>query len=282
VRTASPHLTDVLHAERAGSRRASQDRLVILPTAVAVLDGASGPPSSGRDGGWYAGVLAAELAARLPDHGRRLADVLADAIQAVTDSHRLVPGAAPSSTVALLRWTDTRADALVLGDSTIAVITGEREEVLTDQRLAAVAPELRREYRRLLADHGYDEEHQRTMRQILEEERRRRNQPGGYWIAEADPQAARQAVQRTWSTDALDAVVLASDGVSRGTDLYDTFPSWCSLTAHARRHGPDAVLDAIRRDERTDPDGRRWPRSKPSDDQALFVVTFQPDRTPTR
>jgi hypothetical protein len=128
-------------AERAAGDAPSQDRTVLLPNAVAVLDGASTPDPVERDGGWYAGELAAQLADRLADTSLDLATVLADSIAAVASGYRLVPGRSPSSTVAMLRWTGDRADGLVLGDSSLVVFSpaGTAEEVV-DDRLADVAP----------------------------------------------------------------------------------------------------------------------------------------------
>jgi hypothetical protein len=35
------------------------------------------------------------------------------------------------------------------------------------------------------------------------------------------------------------------------------------------------VLDVVRGAELSDPDGKRWPRPKPHDDQALVVLEFE-------
>jgi len=63
-------LTRVRVAERSAGSQLSQDRTVLLPGAVAVLDGASTPEPDDQDGGWYAGRLAEQLAVRLPDRER--------------------------------------------------------------------------------------------------------------------------------------------------------------------------------------------------------------------
>ena len=90
------------------------------------------------------------------------------------------------------------------------------------------------------------------------EQRRHRNRPAGYWSAEATPTAAGQAITRSWTRAAVTAALLASDGVSRG--IGRAVPDWT------------AALRLVRAPEQADPDGRRWPRSKPYDDQALIVV----------
>jgi hypothetical protein len=248
---------------------------VVLPNAVAVLDGASAPDPVERDGGWYAGQLAEQLADRLADPGLDLPTVLADSIAAVTFRHRLVPGSSPSSTVAMLRWTRGLVEGLVLGDSSLVVFPpGGAAEELVDDRLARVAPAQRVAYHdRLTAGGGYDHAHRSLLRQLLGEQRRHRNSPDGYWIAEAEPAAARHALARSWPAGALSAAVLATDGVSRGVGRAG-LPTWSAVLDLADRSGPSAVLDAVRAAEAADPDGRRWPRSKRHDDQALVVVAW--------
>jgi hypothetical protein len=268
-------------AERAAGAQPSQDRVVVLARAVAVLDGASAPDPSERDGGWYAGQLAAELAHRLEDPALDLATILADAIAAVATGHRLTAGDSPSSTVTILRWTDGRVDGLVLGDSPLVTVHADgRVEDVVDDRLASVAPRQRVAYHdRLAAGGGYDDTHRRLLRELVGEQRRRRNRPDGYWIAEADAGAARHAIVRSWPAAAVSAALLATDGVSRGIGgaAGMALPDWRSAYDLAMSAGPRAVLDAVRTPEEEDPDGRRWPRSKRHDDQALVLLVWKPE-----
>ena len=258
-------------AERPAGSKPSQDRTVLLPTAAAVLDGASAPDPTAQDGGWYADQLARQLAARL-ESTVDLITVLADAIAAVAGEHRLVPGRSPSSTVTLLRWDADTVEGLVLGDSPLVVVT-DTIEVVVDDRLAAVAPRQRVAYHdRLAAGGGYDDGHRDLLRALVGEQRRHRNRPDGYWIAEASPVAAGQALTRRWPAAAVRTALLVSDGVSRG--IGRAVPDWPAALALLERAGPDALLDAIRAPERADPDGRRWPRAKPYDDQALIHVSW--------
>jgi hypothetical protein len=271
---APARLTAVGAAERAAGSKASQDRIVVLPDAVAVLDGASAPDPSDRDGGWYAARLAEELTGRLGNRKLDLPTVLGDSIAAVTNAYRLVPGSSPSSTVTLLRWDESRVDGLVLGDSPLVVFgPAGRPEVVVDDRLAAVAPAQRVAYHdRLAAGGGYDDGHRALLRDLVGEQRRHRNRPDGYWIAEATPAAARQALTRSWPAAAVTTALLASDGVSRG--IGRAVSDWPAALTLVDAHGPGALLDAVRAPEQADPDGRRWPRSKPYDDQALVVIRF--------
>ncbi|MCP2259425.1 Protein phosphatase 2C [Streptoalloteichus tenebrarius] len=260
-------------AERPGAGR-TEDRVVVLPNAVALLDGATTLLPTAHDGGWYAERLGEALRTRLADGtGTDLADVLAAAIEDVVTTHDLRPGESPSSTVALVRWDDEVVEGLVLADSPVVAFTDADVHVVADHRLAQV-PRTVAYGPRLRAGGGFDDEHWATLVASARGVREWRNREGGFWVAEAVPAAAHQAVRASWPRADVRAVVMASDGVSCGVEDYGVFPDWSALLACAERHGPDAVLDRVRAAEESDPDGRRWPRSKRHDDQSLAVIRF--------
>jgi hypothetical protein len=246
-------------AERAGvgidgRPRPTEDRVVVLDGAVLLLDGATATSPDLPSGGWYADLLAKQLADELrarPDEDLEL--LLAQAIAAVAHAHGLRPEASPSSTVAMLRWTDDRIDGLVLADSPIVAFGQTGCELLADERLASL-----RNKGKLNTSADV-----RALRNTIE----------GFWVAEADPAAARHAVRRSWPAGTLDSVLLASDGVAVGVDDYGLF-GWPHVLKIARTQGLSAVLDAVRTAENADPHGEKWPRPKRHDDQALILVEF--------
>jgi hypothetical protein len=257
-----------------GAVRPSEDVVVVLPEAVLLLDGATSVDPDLPSGGWYASRLAGELAGRLAGYpDTDLADLLAAAIRTVARDHALTPGKSPSSTVALLRWTDTAIEGLVLADSPIVAFTESGPAVLTDNRLAAM-PRGAGYRDRLSAGAGYDETHLVALRNAVEKMSAHRNVEGGFWVAEADPDAAHYAERTTWRRDQVTTVLMASDGVSCGVDSYGVFPDWSAVRDLVTESGPEAVLDRVRAAEQQDLDGARWPRAKPHDDQALVVVNF--------
>ncbi|MDQ7808992.1 protein phosphatase 2C domain-containing protein [Amycolatopsis sp. A133] len=256
-----------------GQGRPSEDRVVVLDDAVVVLDGATNLTPGLPSGGWYADRLAEQLGAGLraaPD--RDLAALLEDAIREVATAHELVPGASPSSTVAIARWTQDRVDALVLADSPVVAFAGGQARPLVDDRLSRL-PASRHTYPQLLrSGAGYGEELAGALRTgMATTAQRYRNREHGFWVAEADPAAAGQAVQASWDRRELDGLLLATDGVSCGVDEYGLF-DWPEAFALARAEGPGAVLAAVRHAELEDPDGLRWPRPKRHDDQLLVLV----------
>ena len=257
-----------------GAVRPSEDVVVVLPNAVVLLDGATSLDPALPTGGWYASRLAGELAGRLTGYPNTdLADLLAAAIKTVARDHELVPGKAPSSTVALLRWNDTTIEGLVLADSPIVAFTSEGPSLLTDGRLDAM-PRGAGYRDRLTEGGGYDENPLVAPRDAASAMATRRNVDGGFWVAEADPDAAHHAERTKWSRAEVTTILMASDGVSCGVDRYGVFADWREVRDMAAAAGPEAVLDRVRAAELQDPDGTRWPRPKPHDDQALVVAHF--------
>lgn len=259
-----------------GAPRPSEDVVSVLPNGVVLLDGATSLRPELKGGGWYASLLAGAIAGRLVGYpSMDLADLLAAAIRAVARDHGLAPGESPSSTVALVRWNDEVVEGLVLADSPLVVdLAAPGVRVLEDDRIAG----LRRSgpsYRdRLRAGAGYGESHEVALRSSAAEVGRWRNAPGGFWVAEADPDAAYEARRASWPRETVRRVLLASDGVACGVDDYGIFPDWSAVLDLVTAQGPDAVLDAVRAAEESDPDGTRWPRPKRHDDQALAIVDF--------
>ncbi|GHH36895.1 hypothetical protein [Lentzea cavernae] len=229
-------------AEQGAPGRVTEDRIRVLPNAVVVLDGVTSrtrPPD--RNGGWYATKLADELA-RLINDTDPLADLLALAITNLVAEHGLVPRDSPSATASIVRWNETAIEALVLCDTPV-VAFGQSTRVLEDTRLEDLRPDP----------------------DVL----RWTNRPGGYWVAEADPAAAHQALTATWPRDEVTDVIALTDGVSCGVLEYGLF-AWEDL----RQLPLGEVLDRIREAERGDSEHRRWPRYKTHDDQAIARINF--------
>ncbi|PXY31949.1 protein phosphatase 2C domain-containing protein [Prauserella muralis] len=237
-----------------GEPRPTEDVVVTTGNAVVVLDGATEARKELPSGGWYAHRLAEQLEWRLrTDPDGDLAALLADAIAEVAAAHDLRAGHSPSSTVAMVRWTADRVDALSLADSPVVAFGRSWVEVLSDDRLSVLR-------------------HSGLLR-TRAEVNRLRNHEDGFWVAEAAPEAAAHALRRSWPRVDLDAVLIATDGVSTGVDDYALF-RWPGVLGLAREHGAAAVLDAVRTAERADADATRWPRPKRHDDQALALIDF--------
>ncbi|WP_409496836.1 hypothetical protein [Amycolatopsis sp. cmx-11-12] len=250
---------------------ASDDKIITIGNGVIMLDGASAfvpvpvPPSV------YADALGAGLRRHLDaDPAADLTAVLADTIHDAAAHLDLRPGHSPSSTVTILRAHDGWTEILMLGDN-LAVLPGL---AITDPRLSRLDLQPSRCYRRRLAQGtGFDDTHRTLLRKLQTQQAARRNRPGGYWIAEADPAAAQHAIVHRFRTDDVPWAVLATDGAynpMRHLGIID----WAAISAVTA-----AELDAILNHCHTwesehDPDARHLPRAKRHDDKALAVARF--------
>jgi hypothetical protein len=241
-------MVKITTAERPAPGRPTEDRVFTTENAVVLLDGVTSTRPEGRNGAWYAQVLGEELIRQLSTKGDDLSHLLATAITNVNEQHGLTPTDSPATTVAITRWTDDKIDVLVLADSPV-ITFGDTTTVIADTRIATLRP---------------------TTTKILDW----KNRQGGYWVAEADPEAAHQAITTTLPRNSVEKVIIATDGVSCGVDDYKIFESWRTVLDLITTTGPEAVLDQVRAAERSDPTHTKWPRHKTHDDQALALIDF--------
>ncbi|GAA1025313.1 MULTISPECIES: hypothetical protein [Amycolatopsis] len=249
--------------------RDSDDRVFTTSHAVIQLDGASAfvpvpvPPAR------YADELGGSLRDRLErEPGSELPTVLADAIADVAHRLELRPGRSPSSTVTILREHADWIDILVLGDNLVVL----PRTVLTDDRLSTLDLAPSRRYRQRLAEgSGFDDTHSTILRELQTQQAVRRNRPGGYWIAETDPDAAHHAVVHRCPADDVPWAVLATDGAYKPI-RHLGLDDWPRLAAMDE----DAIHRILARCEdwerHSDPAAQELPRAKRHDDKSLVVL----------
>jgi hypothetical protein len=102
-------------------------------------------------------------------------------------------------------------------------------------------------------------------------QRARRNVPGGYWIACADPVAAMHAVILTLPVASLQWIVLATEGAAE-TARHLGLDDWDAI-ARSDQAGLSALLQHCHEwEESADPDGRKFQRAKRHDDKAIATI----------
>jgi hypothetical protein len=251
---------------------ANADRVFVIDRAVVVLDGASAYEPVHVDPATYADHVGRVIAGRLDqDPNADLAAAVAEAISHAAVHLDLSPGRSPSSTVSVLRTRDDVVDFYVLGDSPIYYGIGTTTHRVYDARLSSVAEtEHERYVSQLRAGRGYGAEHRAALVTLQQEQRRQRNLDAGYWIAEAEPVAARHGIAASVPVSAVEWAVLATDGAS---DFIDhTGESWADIAGYNAEQLSTLLARIHDWESGTDPDGRHLPRAKRHDDKTLAAV----------
>jgi hypothetical protein len=260
-----------------GADRINEDWAGACATAAVVLDGVTAPHgmSTGCTHGvpWYVRQLGSHvLSAATRNPTVSLPECLSDAIDSVTKTHTgtcdLSDPGTPSATIAMLRATGGTCEYLVLSDATLILDTSSGLEIVTDQSVADFATAQREALHR--AEPGTPGHHQRVQ-ELISEQRRYRNQPGGYWLAASNPDAATHATTGQVPLDALRRAALLSDGAAAIVDTYHVW-TWTELLNALDQSGADRTLAAVRDIEASDPHGTRWPRYKSSDDATVIFL----------
>src|SRR5699024_4367339 len=187
------------------------------------------------------------------------------------------PGS-PSSTVVVLRQVENAWQYLVLADSTLLLDHGSHVEVVTDSREAEIGQKHRLQMDALPSG---SPEHTEALRHYVETLRAYRNQPGGFWIASSNPEAADHAITGHLNITEVTAAALLSDGASRLVDRFALL-SWADMTELLAHRGPSAIIDQVREAERSDSTGERWPRGKVCDDATAALVRTGAPTTQSR
>lgn len=222
-----------------GSEHPNQDAWGKRDAFFWVLDGATAPNTSSE-------LSVADYVASLNDSlyrsaisERSLQDVLRAALESVKSHPASEAGF--TATVAMAKKIPTGWEWLVLGDA--AVVYGSPHgdfRLESDQRLGQVAASLRGARNAVRGNPATAAQFNELTAALRREEARWRNVPGGFWVAGADPNAARQALEGT--VDGGVSMFLLTDGVTDGLDS----THWSSLDAAVADWTTQGVTEALK------------------------------------
>ncbi|MCO5997406.1 hypothetical protein [Actinoallomurus rhizosphaericola] len=95
----------------------------------------------------------------------------------------------------------------------------------------------------------------------------------GSGFAAADPRVAGRALTGSVPLPELRRAALLTDGATRLADAFG-LADWPQTMTTLAGPGPAALIEQVREAERSDPDGRRWPRHKRHDDATVAYCEF--------
>ncbi|MFB4280892.1 protein phosphatase 2C domain-containing protein [Nonomuraea sp. MTCD27] len=256
--------------------RVNEDWVAASPDAVIVLDGVTAPrvasPGCTHPVSWFTQQIGGRLFVLLGE-AIDMQNVLATAIDQVAELHRescnLASPGVPAAAVAMVRRRgDGVLDYLVLADTVIVIDTGHEIHVVSDSRVDQAAPEALAATR----DEAIGTpEHQAAVARMSVEQLKKRNVPGGYWVAAVEREAAFHAFVGQVPVGDVRRVAIFTDGASRAVDTFQQM-DWAACLDYLQEHGPRGLIRHVRSIEETDPAGTRWPRFKVSDDATVAVV----------
>jgi hypothetical protein len=268
-------------SRRSPDKVVNEDLVIATPSVVIVLDGASVPPgleTGCRHGTtWFVRQLGTRLLDLIGEEPTRpLAESLAGAIEHTRTLHdgmcNLEHPETPSATVAIVRERERDAvlDYLVLADSTVLLEGLSEVRAVIDARIDGVAAT----HRAAIHKHPTGSVGgQRSWAEYTVQLRQHRNRSQGFWVASTDPKAAHHALTGTVVCDSLQRAAVLTDGATRMVDRFQLL-DWSHLLDVLNRTGPEGLIRQTRAAETSDPEGRRWPRSKQHDDATAVLCRF--------
>jgi hypothetical protein len=145
--------------------------------------------------------------------------------------------------------------------------------VLRDERLETLvhgSPEMEVLCDQLRAGCGFTApEHRRMVQQLRDYQIHHINRAGDlmtYWVAEATPEAAHQAVVRPWPVSEVKRMLILTDDAQAGVEPYGLW-SWDEFADACTTIGPQQAVETIHAYEHNDdPHGVKHSRYKVSDD----------------
>jgi hypothetical protein len=258
----------IASATEPGSPTSSnEDWLFANHGLIVVLDGATARTNTGCVHGvsWFADKLGMTIAGLASDRDILLGDVLTSAIAHTASLHPecdLSHPATPSATTAIARVNQGVLEYLVLGDTTIIVETTNGLQVLIDDRVDSTAKVERAEANRYPFGSA---EKQAALLKMKHAELAQRNQPGGFWVAAADPGVAVHSIRGELPLEDVRSVAVLTDGAARIVAMFGLL-TWHGVLEVLDSKGPTELIKRVRLIEEADPTGTKWPRNKPSDD----------------
>jgi hypothetical protein len=263
-----------------GANGPNEDYVAATSDLLVVLDGATVRTDTGCQHGvaWFARRLGGAILGAAAQRSTSLPTVLATAIEQVAQLHPecdLTHPGTPSAAVGIVRQEDNAVHYLVLGDVTVVIDAGGPEPVvISDERVSATAAA-----ERARADRwpiGAPEK-QTELVAMKHAELAARNQPGGYWIAAADPTVVDQAITGELPNDVVNRFAVATDGAARLVVMFGRH-TWSTALDLLEFGGPDEVIRQVRAAETDDPAGELYPRNKVSDDATIAFAVPEPVR----
>jgi serine/threonine protein phosphatase PrpC len=252
------------------AERKHHDALLLQPNLIGIADGAT-PLNNDHsiDPGEFARAALRELSAHSHLATSRMFE---QAIRSVR-SERASQEQNASCTVAIATARGRSADLAVLGDCLIvAQLRGGDHVVLKDERLESRDLKASLLIARSISEGLSLEEALTRAMPLLRRHRSQMNRPGSYWTFADDDRASGELVQRRVPQDAIEAMLLCTDGFSRVIDPFSLVDNEPGLLRAALKRGLERLASELREAELADNSVQSFPRLSVTDDATAILV----------
>lgn len=258
-----------------------------------VMDGASclsGVEVMGRgsDAAWLVEHVAAGLCQRL-DTGdnRTTAELLLEILLPLRAEYLTVlakkgmekPDDSPSAGFALFRKRNGYLEFFGLGDCVgVAALPGGENFYSLDTQLPQLDNSVLDKMMQLHQQTKLPLLQTRSMcNDLLLSNRKKRNQPGGYWVLDLNaPNALKKARQFRWELTEPVSVAAFSDGFAQLSDVFGLFEGYSPLFAAMQVSDLEQMYQQLFAAQAADPDCNQYPRFKLRDDTCALWGIFTP------
>ncbi len=256
------------------------------------LDGASGLTGvqlmdQGSDAAWFAQGVKTALEAHLGAGDGRPLPALFDAILPGLEEAYVrraaelgveVPPDAPSAGIALFREVGDEVEFFGLGDCVgVAQLRDGTVTASCDGNLPALDRGVLRRMEQIHRATGCSVlEARRQCQELLVENRKLRNQPGGYWILDPGGQGVRHARTARWKRRDLQAVAAFSDGFGQLADTFGLYAGYDQLYRAMEATPLKTLVGQLFAAQEADREANAHPRLKFRDDTcALWAQVLE-------
>jgi uncharacterized protein YoaH (UPF0181 family) len=252
--------------------------------AAWVIDGATGLTDKEytdyeSDGLWYVEYVS-ELLEKNISNEETLQSILRDIVtsaeqrytEVINNDDQILEEEKPSAAISLLRWDADTVEYFILGDCSAVIERNSDIMVTLGEGPRKLDKKVVEKMRQLMSEGMSYAEAKDESSDMLRDHRRMKNKEEGYWTLGFDENAMSHALTGTIPTEEFIRGYLFTDGFEPIVETYDVFRDWRAAVNYLGENGMKRAIKILRAIEEADPECKKYPRLKPSDDIAIVEI----------
>ncbi len=286
-------MLEIIDVIREKGNNACEDAIGFSHAHICVIDGASGLSGINvtdglSDPAWFAQRVNALLAEKIHDPSLTIQQMLTQICNiclneylGFTEIHKLeTPPDSPSASLSLLRVCGQSLEYYGLGDC-VSVIEykDNTSRVLHDDTISRFDNNVIKEMVRIHQESGISVLEARTRcNDLLIENRKKRNQPDGYWTLDIEGRGLAHATYEKLEYNQISSLSVFSDGFAQLVDVFHVFKTYEELHAAMKKTPLAELYRMLVAIQNRDPHANKYPRFKLRDDASCVIAKTKDDR----